>query len=1049
MPSDGELDVICISEQGQFAVFRKVKEDGSGPVGTTGSFNQTLSFFGGGFNDATITDGSEIKIVLVGYKIQGIEIDNFQVSTPTVPVAPTTDNDVLNCEFTTALSDGAFLPTQQLSSLGFGVYDNYTMQNGIYSASNQSVPSGFKAVLSTNSTYIDLTWGTGKAYKIQFNYTYTQDVPSDGELDVIGISEQGQYATFKKVKQDGSGSAGTTGGYSEIITFSGAGFNGASITTGSKIKIVLVGYKIQGIEVSDFKVTDFYNANTTGFYYGTSSDLSKFLPQAQAAQAHGFLAYEAYGLQNDAYAAHSSSVLTHAVILATDPQSVNLTWGGDMTYHIQFDYKYTEEVPLDGELDVIGIDAQGQFAFFRKVKQDGSGPIGTIGKFSTDIAFSGEGFNSATIANDSAIKVFIIGYKMRGIEIDNFWIANASNNKTIYVDAVNGHDLNNGSYTKPVKTLPKAQDLVRAVAGTINGNVTVYLRQGTYTLTEPLTFDGSLDSLECGKYVTYKNYNNEKVYVSGGLPLSQWTVHDSTNGIAKISVPGDFDTRDLYVNGIPAVRARTPELQTSSLSWDTATPNITYNDSGALANSANKSDMEVVFNYQWCTHRVGVSSITTNSSGNSVLTMDSQAYTLLINTSDVGPADPYGVEDIWYFENSYSLLNLPGEWYLDRAANFIYYKLRSGETAGSLSAYAGALEELMINDPDSTLKNIAFEGLTFCNSTWMQPDSSDGYISIQAGFFKDYRTTAYNRFDYSLWLRPDATIKLTNTNGIRFDNNDFINLGNSAIDMQNTKNAIISGNLFTDCGGTSVLLGSFIPAYDQHTTDLAIITENCQISNNYIHNICTNMQSAAGLTVGYSRNIDVLNNTIHYLPYSGMSYGWGWGQLEKTNNSTSWGGKIANNRVYDVMLDILDGGGIYTLSSRNGLVIESNYVHGLVNQFGGIYLDHSSAGYTIRYNVLHNNANHLLLTSYRTNVHDNFLDDTSKVRFIGFKDYLGNVTDDYYGSSDGIIYELTQTQWSSLGNQFVHPASHTGAIPDYIMYASGVMPEYKTRFGIN
>jgi hypothetical protein len=151
------------------------------------------------------------------------------------------------------------------------------------------------------------------------------------------------------------------------------------------------------------------------------------------------------------------------------------------------------------------------------------------------------------------------------------------------------------------------------------------------------------------------------------------------------------------------------------------------------------------------------------------------------------------------------------------------------------------------------------------------------------------------------------------------------------------------------------------------------------------------MQSACGVTIGYSRNIAFMNNTMHDLPYTSLSYGWGWGAEQMEHNSTTKGGCIANNHIYDVMQKVFDGGGIYTLSQREGLVIENNYVHDVKNHFGAIYLDNSSAGYIVRNNVLRDNVRNLLLTSYDTEVYDNYLDDIEKVMYIGFKDKNGNM----------------------------------------------------------
>lgn len=608
-----------------------------------------------------------------------------------------------------------------------------------------------------------------------------------------------------------------------------------------------------------------------------------------------------------------------------------------------------------------------------------------------------------------------------------------------YVDMAQGDDKHTGKQSSPVATLYRAQELVRTAVKSTDKDIIVYLKGGVYTLSKTWTFDGALDSPADGKTVTYKAYNNEKVYISGGLRLDGWTVFDRDNGIVKATVPEGFYTRDLYVNDKPAIRARTAKIDTALLKWPDFGPEILYRDGGALARSPNPGDMEVVFNYQWYVHRAGVVSAEVRDGIYSVLTLKQKGHQRVMAAQISGI--PYTTETIWYFENAFALLDEPGEWYFDRSAQTVYYKLRAGEQAGSLTAFAGLTEMLIDNRPESTLKNIIFEGLTFSHTTWLQPEQPEGWVTIQAGL---YVTVPEDRADMSKWQRPHTAIRLVNTDGIQFVDNDFINLGNGVIDMERTKNARISGNLFTYCGGTALLLGGFDCQGDQHTRDEARITSDCEISNNYIHHICTNMQSTCGVTIGFSRNIMFTNNTLHDLPYTGLSYGWGWGCNQLELESESRGGRIANNHIYDVLQQVFDGGGIYTLSQRDGIVIENNYVHHVQDHFGAIYLDNSSAGYTVRNNVLHDNTRNLLLTSYDTNVYGNYLDDVESVMYIGFKDREGNMIRTMKGG-DGKVYVLSFEEWASLNNTY---SDATEDKKDEIIASSGVEPAYRARFGI-
>src|SRR5512141_2803891 len=71
----------------------------------------------------------------------------------------------------------------------------------------------------------------------------------------------------------------------------------------------------------------------------------------------------------------------------------------------------------------------------------------------------------------------------------------------IYV-APDGDDANPGTLAQPLKTIGKARDLVRTKNAAMTGDITVYLRKGTYQQTETLTFTNA-DSGTGGFSVKY------------------------------------------------------------------------------------------------------------------------------------------------------------------------------------------------------------------------------------------------------------------------------------------------------------------------------------------------------------------------------------------------------------------------------------------------------------------------------------------------------------------------------------------------------------------
>jgi hypothetical protein len=112
---------------------------------------------------------------------------------------------------------------------------------------------------------------------------------------------------------------------------------------------------------------------------------------------------------------------------------------------------------------------------------------------------------------------------------------------------------------QPLRTVGKARDLVRGMTAGMTADITVYLRGGTYQQTSTLAFTNA-DSGQNGHYVKYLAYTGEQPIITGGAPITGWTA--ASNGIYTASgITTPF--RQLYVNGVKAIRARTPNLGTN------------------------------------------------------------------------------------------------------------------------------------------------------------------------------------------------------------------------------------------------------------------------------------------------------------------------------------------------------------------------------------------------------------------------------------------------------------------------------------------------------
>ena len=154
----------------------------------------------------------------------------------------------------------------------------------------------------------------------------------------------------------------------------------------------------------------------------------------------------------------------------------------------------------------------------------------------------------------------------------------ANTSGALYVSPT-GDDSNPGTLAQPLKTIGKARDIVRTMNSAMTSDITVYLRGGTYPQTSTLTF-ANADSGSGGFYVKYMAYSNERPLITGGQPITGWTVSDATNNIYSASA-GTTAFRQLYVNGVKAIRARSPNLLANNVAnfnrlsgWDKTANNV-------------------------------------------------------------------------------------------------------------------------------------------------------------------------------------------------------------------------------------------------------------------------------------------------------------------------------------------------------------------------------------------------------------------------------------------------------------------------------------------
>jgi autotransporter-associated beta strand protein len=561
--------------------------------------------------------------------------------------------------------------------------------------------------------------------------------------------------------------------------------------------------------------------------------------------------------------------------------------------------------------------------------------------------------------------VAALGWVLTGVA--SAW---AGTQATFFVSPT-GADTNPGTITQPFQTLYRAQAAVRAVNTNMTGNILVYLRAGTYALTNTLTF-GPADTGDNGFRVRYSAYQAEAATISGGKIINGWTLHDAAKNIWKAEVAGTDNFRQMYVNGIKATRARSVGPPAG---WTLTATGYTTTDTN-LQHYGNVTNLEVVAApHGWTRERLPVASVQ-----GSAITLQEPCLSIAGNGPNLGFDNP-----VW-LENAYEFLTAPGYWYLDLATHTLYYIPRPWENLATATLEVPVVEELLLLNGSATspVSNLTFSGLTFRLSNWLQPSTSLGMPSVQAN---------QSWPPYEDWY-VKAGIECLGARNVEVRSCVFRELGGNGINFLTASQS----NVVSDCQFFSVASCSVQVALARSTVEARLpsgsgdIVAGIVVSNCVIHDVCTDYQPGCGIFTGYCQSCAFVGNLIYNIPSTALSLGWGWSDPAWASTYTS-GNQILRNRIYNHTQVLPDGGGIYCLGEQQQGLISSNYVSNQGGGYGHIYLDDGADNWSITFNVCER-ANGYIWYFYKgsNNVANGNFTDTPVVLDWGVSNILTNTT---------------------------------------------------------
>lgn len=585
----------------------------------------------------------------------------------------------------------------------------------------------------------------------------------------------------------------------------------------------------------------------------------------------------------------------------------------------------------------------------------------------------------------------------------------APNPEVAFFVSPQGNDDNPGTEAAPFLTLERAQQQVRGLGSEWDADVSVNLMQGTYRRTQPLSFTAA-DSGQNGYNVIYRSRIGEHATITGAMPVTGFALSDPGKNIYSAFV-GNRESRQLYVNGQPARRARTEDYPAGYLPafvWIFGVPiklGIEYIPTDLNPAEwrdpttwTNVSEIEAVIVTQWKQMSVPVESIqpypeftvdpllqpitllfTPQPVRTGLIKMQEPGWTnanvfLLKDTMQPGP---WSFWQVTRWENAYQFLDQPGEWYLDRSAGVLHYIPRAGEDMATAEVELPVLETLVQGDD---VHHVRFEGLTFTGATWLEPGTGNGYVTDQSAFHlvgSHHKPNLWGHDQFT--VRTPGNLSFRFSTDLAFEGNIFENLGAVALDLDTgTQRVSVSQNLFTNVSSSAIVLGGIDPE-DARPVDPEQATRDNTIEGNLIRNVAIDYVDAAGIFVGFTARTTIQNNTIAEVPWSGIAMGWGWGLLDEgmfpgnpgsvrgewgtyTTPTANSGNRVLRNRFYAWGNILWDTGAIYTqgqqgMSAADSLLIEGNVATDKRPSAGSnvFYTDGGSRYITLKDNVSANN----------------------------------------------------------------------------------------------
>jgi len=315
-----------------------------------------------------------------------------------------------------------------------------------------------------------------------------------------------------------------------------------------------------------------------------------------------------------------------------------------------------------------------------------------------------------------------------------------------------------------------------------------------------------------------------------------------------------------------------------------------------------------------------------------------------------------------------------GRWYIsdkdatapaaDRPANVIY---RKGWTSSMSVADSYSDTLYMINSslhdefaPANSNMDVWRAPADGDNLTWIKFDLDDEYSleSIEVSFEDSTTEATYMDSQDGATEEERSNFEILVSNDKNFEEYEIIECFDSpAPKVVKTKGT--AGKKYRYIMLRKTVPGPFcvtgVAAYSWDRAPLSKGAEagvkNITFENNYLERIGMIHTQAPAIIAHFPNSSSVSHNEIRKTGYTGMDFGWGFGQGTHTLLGNN---KINHNRIEDVMMQGHDGGPIYTLGWQPNTEYVGNVLSDSYHMYAGFYMDHTSSMFTIKDTVIYN-----------------------------------------------------------------------------------------------